>query len=209
MNSLTEIGSVPIDFQVLKSVYPTHTAIHNKVSDLEKSGNIIRLKRGLFVVSPQISGQLISTSLIANHIYGPSYISRETALSQYGLIPERVYNTQSMTTKHSRKFTNSFGLFEYIQCSDQYFAIGITQATDKNLHYLMATPEKALCDLITSTPGLILRYKSEATTYLEADLRIDMPAFYKMDVQIMEQCMLYGKKKTSIKLLIQLIEQQV
>jgi hypothetical protein len=209
MNPLAEFGSVPIDFQMLKSVFPHHTAIHNKVSDLEKSGVIIRLKKGLFVVSPPISGQLLSTSLIANHIYGPSYISNKTALSYYGLIPERVYTTQSMTTKHSRKFTNSLGLFEYTQCADQYFAVGITQATENKLQYLIATPEKALCDLITCTSGLLLRYKSEAITYLQDDLRMDMQAFYKMDVQILKQCMLYGKKKSTIKVLTQLIEQQV
>lgn len=208
MNPLLEIGAVPIDFSILKSLYPNHSSIHNKISDLEKSGKLIRLKKGLYVVSPTESATLLSIPLIANHIYGPSYISNKTALSYYGLIPERVYATQSATTKHTRKFTNSLGIFEYTQCSKDYFAVGITQASQDTMQFLIATPEKALCDLILFSPGLMLRFKKDVQTYLEQDLRFDMPAFYKMDVQILKQCLLYGKKKSIIKLLIQLIEQR-
>ncbi len=208
MNPLVEIGAVPIDFSILKSLYPNHISIHNKISDIEKSGKLIRLKKGLFVVSPTESGKLLSIPLIANHIYGPSYLSNKTALSFYGLIPERVYSTQSVTTKHTRKFKNTVGQFEYTQCSKDYFAIGITHASQNEMQFLIATPEKALCDLILFTPGLILRYRKDVQTYLEQDLRLDMQAFYKMDVQILKQCMLFGKKKSIINLFIQLIEQQ-
>ncbi len=208
MNPLVEIGAVPIDFSILKSLYPNHISIHNKISDLDKTGKLIRLKKGLYVVSPTESGKLLSIPLIANHIYGPSYISNKSALSYYGLIPERVYTTQSVTTKHTRKFTNTLGLFEYTQCSKDYFAVGITQESQDTMQFLIATPEKALCDLILFSPGLMLRYKKDILTYLDQDLRLDMQAFYEMDVQILKQCLLYGKKKSIINLLIQLIEQR-
>ena len=208
MNPLVDIGAVPIDFSILKSLYPNNSSIHNKVSDLEKSGKLIRLKKGLYVVSPIESGKLLSLPLIANHIYGPSYISNKSALNYYGLIPERVYTTQSVTTKHTRKFTNTLGMFEYTQCSKDYFAVGVTQAAQDEIQYLIATPEKALCDLILFSPGLVLRYKKEILIYLDQDLRLDMRAFYEMDVQILKQCLHYGKKKSIISLLIQLIEQR-
>lgn len=53
---------------------------------MEKSGQLIRLKKGLFVASPDIHRMTISKELIANHLYGPSYISFENALSFYKLL---------------------------------------------------------------------------------------------------------------------------
>ena len=97
MNSLLDFGIIPIDYTSLRSIYPVHKSLNDKISDLEKQGTIIRLKRGMYVLSPQVSKKHISTELIANHLYGPSYVSMESALRFYGLIPERVFNTVSMT----------------------------------------------------------------------------------------------------------------
>ncbi len=198
MNKLSEIGNIPIDFAVLESMYPDYRSVHNKISGLEKSGKIIRLKKGLYVVSPEVSGKLLSTELIANHIYGPSYISMESALRYYGLIPETVYSIRSMTTKHSRDFKNRLGTFEYIQCPRTYFTIGIKQKINDLTAFLIATPEKALCDLIVYTPHLNLRYQREILIYLEENLRFDMEAFHKMNIEIFEQCAEAGKKKNTI-----------
>ena len=205
MNTLAEIGAVPVDFSLLKAMYPNHKSIHNKISELENAGKLIRLKKGLYVVAPQESGMVLSSELIANHLYGPSYVSKESALRYYGLIPEQVYTLYSMTTKHARSFTNALGTFGYSHCSNDYFTIGIRQESKEGLFFLMATPEKALCDLIINTPNLNLRYQKEIRTYLEEDIRFDMQAFFKMDVEILKQCLLYGKKKPIITNLIHLI----
>ena len=45
MNTLSEIGNIPVDFAILKSMYPDHKSVHNKISELEKSGILIRLKK--------------------------------------------------------------------------------------------------------------------------------------------------------------------
>lgn len=198
MMTLSEIGNIPVDFAVLKSLFPDHKSVHNKISELEKSGTLIRLKKGMYVVSPKESGKLISVELVANHLYGPSYVSMESALRYYGLIPERVYSIQSMTTKHSREFSNSLGKFKYTQCDRAYFSVGIRQEIMDNTSFLIATPEKALCDLIIHTPNLNLRFQKDTLTYLEEDLRFDMDAFYRMDSHIFEQCAQVGKKKAII-----------
>lgn len=205
MNPLLELGPVPVDFSVLKSMYPNHRSIHNKVSELEKSGKIIRLKKGLYVVSPAESGRLLSPELIANHLYGPSYVSMESALRYYGLIPEQVYAIQSVTTKHSRNFQNMLGTFEYTQCHKEYFAVGIQQESKEAVQFLIATPEKALCDLIIHTPNLKLRYRKELLSYLDEDIRLDMEAFFKMNADIFEQCVRYGKKKTIVSNILYLL----
>lgn len=206
MNILSEIGNTPVDFAILKSMYPDLVSVHNKISELEKFGKIIRLKKGLYVVSPEVSGKLLSLELIANHMYGPSYVSKESALRYYGLIPESVYTIQSMTTKHTRHFYNTLGKFEYTQCSQEYFAIGIRQEVRTDMTFLIATPEKALCDLIIDTPKLNLRFQKEIITYLEENLRFDMNAFYKMNTNIFEQCALHGKKKTTITTIIKILK---
>ena len=157
MNSLLDFGIIPIDYTSLRSIYPAHKSLNDKISDLEKQGTIIRLKRGMYVVSPQVSKKHISTELIANHLYGPSYVSMESALRFYGLIPERVFNTVSMTLKRSRSFKNQFGLFSYISCPANYYSIGVSPVVQEDYAFLIATPEKALCDQIVYTPKLQLR----------------------------------------------------
>lgn len=206
MKLLSELGNTPIDFAVLKSMFSDYKSVHNKISELEKSGKLIRLKKGMYVVSPNVSGKLLSEELIANHLYGPSYVSMEFALRYYGLIPESVYTVQSMTTKHAKEFENSLGVFQYIGCSKEYFSIGIRQEIKELTSFLIACPEKALCDLIIHTANLNLRFQKDILLYLEEDLRFDMDAFYQMDKSIFEQCIQAGKKKSTITNLLKLLQ---
>lgn len=206
--TLAEIGNIPVDFAVLNSMFLDHKSVHNKISELEKSGTLIRLKKGMYVVAPKVSGKLVSVELIANHLYGPSYVSMESALRYYGLIPESVYTVQSMTTKHSREFNNSLGKFKYTQCAREYFPVGIRQEIKDNTSFLIATPEKALCDLIIYTPNLNLRFQKDVLLYLKDDLRFDMEAFYQMDSGIFEQCVLFGRKKAAITNILKILQNE-
>jgi hypothetical protein len=206
MMKLSEFGNTPIDFAVLKSIFSDHKSVHNKISDIEKSGTLIRIKKGMYVVSPRESGKLLSLELIANHLYGPSYISMASALRYYGLIPESVHILQSMTTKHSRDFKNSLGRFEYTQCPKEYFSIGIRLEAKDNVAFLIASPEKALCDLINHTSNLNLRFRKYLYAYLEDDLRLDMEIFYQMERSIFEQCIQIGKKKAIITNVLKILD---
>ena len=174
--------------------------------ELEKAGKIVRLKRGLYVVSPEVNGVPISTELIANHLYGPSYVTMLSALRYYGLIPETVYVVQSLTIKHSRSFENVFGRFQYISCHRDYFSIGLSQETNAGYSFVIASPEKALCDLIVNTPGLNLRYKKEVLECLENDFRIDMEAFFRLKPEVFRQCAAVGKKKNTLNMLAKILE---
>lgn len=206
-NILHTLGNTPVTTAAIASLYPEISGANQKVSALENSGDIIRLKRGLYVVNPDICGRRISTELIANHLYAPSYVSQLSALRWYGLIPERVATTQSMTVKHSRKFVNSIGIFEYTCTNREYFPIGLRHIEAEGTGFIMASPEKALCDLIITTSGVNLRYCEEARAYLEDNLRLDMDAFRTFDPTILKQCAEYGKKAVSIKTIIKLLEQ--
>ena len=206
MNELAVFKNIPVNTAAIASLYPDVKSANRKVAGLEKEGRIIRLKRGLYVVSPQESGLLLSLHLIGNMLYGPSYVSMLTALREYGLIPERVEVVQSMTTHLTVSFENKVGRFEYLHCAKEYYPIGITQRQEEGVNYLIATPEKALCDYIISTPRLPLRFIKDTYVFLEEDLRLDMDAFMEMDVNIFKQCAAVSKKQQAINNIIKILE---
>ena len=207
MEVLNQFGVVPIDYGILASQLTAYKSPRQKIVELEKKGSLIRLKRGLYVVSPKISGKLLSIELIANHIYGPSYVSMESALRYYGLIPEKTYSVDSMTIKRSRKFDNTIARFKYTYCPSSYYAIGVNQEMKEGYSFLIASPEKALCDVIIYTPQLRLRSMVAMQEYLCDDLRLDMDEFYKMNRFIFEECALHNKKSEELNNIIKLLKQ--
>lgn len=199
---LEHIGNIPVSTSALSSLFPELKAGNQKVRYLELNGKVIRLKKGLYVVDPSVSRVALSTELIANHIYAPSYVSMSSALRYYGLIPETVYTTQSMTIKHSRSFDTPIGRFVYTFINREAFPIGITSINKQSYAFLMATPEKALCDLIANSPLVNLRYAKDVEAYLEEDIRMSMEDFRNLDVSIFERYAEVGKKAQSIQTMI-------
>lgn len=207
-NVLINFGNIPVTSATVASMYPDIRQKNEKVRWLEKHDEIIRLKRGLYVVNPEITSKTLSTGLMANHIYAPSYVSMSTALRYYGLIPEAVYETQSMTVKHARNFDTPYGRFSYLFIFRESFHIGVRSINNGDYAFLMASPEKALCDLIANTAGLNLRYIKEARKYLDEDIRFDMDNFKKLDSSVFEEYAKVGKKGDSIKTIIKLLKDE-
>lgn len=203
---LEQIGNIPVSTSAVASLFSDMKAGNQKVRNLELSGKIIRIKRGLYVVAPAVSRVPLSTELIANHLYAPSYVSMSTALRYYGMIPEAVYTTQSMTLKHSRNFDTPVGRFEYRCVSREAFHIGVTSINKGNYAFLMASPEKALCDLVANSPKVNLRYIKDVEIYLEEDIRMDLDDFYRMDVDVFERYAQVGKKARSIESIIKYLQ---
>ncbi len=206
--NLAFFGNIPINYATLAAGLDGYLSPRDKVAALEKKQMLIRLKKGLFVVAPEVSKIAISRELIANHLYGPSYISLESALSYYNLIPERVYAVRSVTAKRAKKYSTPLGVFDYRTVPESYFSIGIKQEhTDNNSIFLIASPEKALCDLILITSGLRLQSVKAMRTYLEENLRIDLIEKGAWDTEIIEECIAIGKKKMELKHLLALLKQ--
>ena len=203
---LSEIGTIPVTTSIIESLYPELKSANKKVTWLEKQGVIIRLKRGLYVVNPEHSGKTLSSELIANHLYTPSYISMSTALRYYGLIPEAVYVHQSMTVKHPRSFQTPVGSYDYKYISREAFSIGVRSMHKGDYAFLIASPEKALCDLIANSSKVNLRYMKDVEIYLEQDIRMDMDEFYKMDETIFKDYIKVGKKADSISRLLKFMK---
>ena len=206
-NVLHDLGNIPVTAATLRNVLPCRNSIAHYISNKEHSGEIIRLKQGLYVVSPEVSGMAINNLLIANSLYGPSYVSFQTALGFYGLIDDVVQTTISASFRLNKQYNTPVGRFEYIQLPSAYYPIGITQAQSENMPFLIASPEKAMCDLIIRTPKLLFRSKRDAITYLEEDLRFDIESLSSMDISIFQECAEKGYKSSSIQQLINLIRQ--
>lgn len=201
-NPLQQFGNIPITVSVLASIFPDIKGKSQKIRQLERDKQVIRLKKGLYVCNSDITGKALSTELMANHLYAPSYVSMSSALRYYGLIPEAVYTKQSMTLKHSRDFDTPLGRFEYTHISKKAFPIGLTSVKADDYAFVMATPEKALCDLIANSPNVNLRYMKEVETYLEEDIRFDFDYLRHLNTEIFEDYVHVGKKAESIKTLL-------
>jgi predicted transcriptional regulator of viral defense system len=205
---LEEFRNTPFRMQDLSSAYPDCVNLAMKAKRLEQVDEIIRLKKGLYVVSPKVSRMSLSPFVLANHIYGPSYVSMHSALRHYGLIPEAVYTIQSMTIGIARDYVNSIGKFRYIHVSTPYYQLGVTIGTEDGTSFMIATPEKALCDLMIYTPNLNLRYQTEIRDYLEQDIRFDMDALSDFNLDLIKECATVSRKKTMMTQLIKFIEHE-
>ena len=108
-----------------------------------KRGYIRIVKRGLYVFVDMKDA--VDQYTIAFLVYEPSYISLESALKHYGLIPEMVQAVTSVTPRTTRSFTNEYGRFIYRHIrSDLFWGYRASETTHGK--YLMAEPEKAVLD---------------------------------------------------------------
>jgi len=119
-------------------------AIKKAVSRWRDRGWIRSLKKGLYELAyPR--DLVIPDLYIANRIYEPSYVSLETALSHYSIIPEVSMAVTSITTKPTRRFKNSHGLFLYRTVKPRAFT-GYYIETVNLYSVFIAEPEKAVAD---------------------------------------------------------------
>lgn len=205
-NPLLQYRNIPVTSNMVAACYGSLREPQKKVQALVKTGELIRLRRGLYVVNPDLSGIGINAQLCANHIYGPSYVSLHWALRWYGLIPEKVFRMTSMTLRPSKTFETPLGVFDYYMVDREYFPIGVRTVQDDGVSYLIASPEKALCDLILYDRYLPARSVKGLKRYLEEDIRFDMDELIQFDVSIIEECAAIGNKKQIMNDLIKIIK---
>lgn len=176
------INREEFDYQVLTTCLKGYSYPRDKITDLLRDGQIIRVKKGLYIFGPNYRRRPYSREILANLIYGPSYISLEYALSYHGLIPERVEALTSVTTGRTRTFTTPVGVFKYHMIPLPAFQSGMTRVElDDGGAFLIATPEKALVDKIFIGRTSDTRSLKGLEAYLFDDLRIDQNFFSKLN----------------------------
>lgn len=190
-----------IDYLFLISTLQKYARPREKISDWLKSGELIRVKKGLYVFGETIAEEPFSKEVLANLIYGPSAISLNYALSLYGLIPERVSTVTSITNKRNKKFMTPIGNYSYHYLNNERYSIGLKLYPLKNGEtFLIATPEKALCDYIYLIDRKIIK-NTNMKNYLLYDLRLDESELKKLNlIHLIEINKIY--KSTAIQALI-------
>ncbi len=177
-----------------------------KVHGLIIDGVLEPVKKGLYIAGPSLNTSKPESFLLANHILGPSYVSMESALSHYGLIPERVFEIVSMTVKASRKYKTPVGVYTYTRLPLPYYSFGIQQKSLTNDQQVMiASPEKALADKIVTTSAVLFRSKKEVLTYLVENLRMDESSLKGFNTHEITSWLSDAPKKDSLSMLIKTI----
>lgn len=145
--------------------------IYKIIERLEKNKLINRLIKGKYTVS----NVNLSDFEKANLILSPSYISLESALTYYGVLPQFTYSITSVTTQKSKRFEIGGKEYEYTKISRNFYSDFV-----KKDNFLIATPEKALIDLIYLASKKLRKIE---LTDLDMSI-IDWDAFNKLRVQI-------------------------
>jgi hypothetical protein len=127
--------------------------VRKQLSRWAASGKILQLRRGLYSLAPPYQKSIPHPFLIANRLVAGSYVSLQSALAHYGMIPELVPATTSVTAAHPATHSTPYGQYEFhhIQASWLHSYRRIELGNDQ--WAFMASPEKALLDLIYLQPG--------------------------------------------------------
>jgi len=156
--SLNEIRNIEPDFY------------RPRLNEWQDKGYIKKVVRGYYIFSDlQLSEEILFK--IANRIYLPSYISLESALSYYHLIPESVYGITSISTRKTYHFRTPIGEFIYRTLKPQLF-FGYYLMNYKGQYLKMASIEKVLLDYFYLHPDIETKQDFDS-------LRINREVFFE------------------------------
>jgi len=126
--------------------------VRRQLSRWTRAGRVIQLRRGLYTLAAPYQQIYPHPFLIANSLLPGSYVSLQSALAYYGLIPEYVPQTLSVSTLRPSRWYNPLGEFRFQHLAPHFFfgyqQINLATGQDS----FIALPEKALLDLVHLTP---------------------------------------------------------
>ncbi|MDD3478519.1 MAG: hypothetical protein PHP32_06545 [Candidatus Izemoplasmatales bacterium] len=188
--------------QELYQIYHEYTDPLGKIHREVKNNRLFPLVKGLYETDSSTPGHYLS-----GYIYGPSYLSFEYALFFYGMIPERVYTytNASFNKNRSKRYTNAFGVYTYRDVPKNAFPMGLQSHLENGYSFLIATPEKAICDRIYIAPTQTSMKAIQRLLF--EDLRIDQDSFRRLNLLAMKDlCELYPS--SNLKLLKKWLEKE-
>ncbi len=202
MKNLNQLPA-EFDYNLLLHALRGFKKPRDKIRGLIKDKDILRVKKGLYVLSKEYN-KPYNKFILANQIYGPSYITGQTALAFWNMIPERVELIISMTMKRKKHFETPVGRFSYLYCPKKVFNIGIKlEDTGDQKKILIASPEKALCDIIATQTHISA--KKELKEFLEL-MRLDYSVNKSPDLSLLEEIKT-GYRRQSINLLFNCLKE--
>ncbi|MDD2982129.1 MAG: hypothetical protein PHQ74_01960 [Crocinitomicaceae bacterium] len=200
---LRNYTEAPITHSVVMEMLSEYNRPNDKISELLRSGQLTALRRGLYVAGPESDLPIPDALLLANHLRGPSYVSLESALSYWGMIPERVFEVSSVTIKTAKNYNTPLGRFSYRHLATPYYSFGVQRVELAPQQMAMiASPEKAICDKIVLTSGVLLRSINQTQDFLMEDLRIDIEQLQSLSISTIESWLEDAPKRSSLQMLV-------
>ena len=195
-------GSVPFSHGSLLPLLHEYKRPNDKIARWLADGQLVQLRRGLYVLGNHWRTMPVSLPLLANALMGPSYVSLEFALSWHGLIPEGVREVSSVTSRRGRLFGTPLGRFSYAHVPLAWFAIGVRmEAGQDGVSFLMASPAKAICDKLLLTRRLQAVSGKSMRAFLFEDLRLEPEAVRALNPDVIRACMATGHKPRQLQAL--------
>ncbi len=185
---------------------PKQSHPRRKISELQKKGYLLRIKKGLYIFTKEYIGKMYSPEIIANLIYGPSYVSLEYALSRYGLIPEKVEVVTNITLGKNKDYHTPIGTYSYSHLSLKLYPLGLRlDHNEDHRTFLIASPEKALLDKFSLHFDSAQKpQKKDISSALWEDLRLDKNKYLSLrDLKLLNSLKPYYKNRPWSKLLIE------
>lgn len=168
----------------LTDALSSYQNVREKITQLLRRGDIIRIKKGLYLFPEPLRRAPLNPCLIANLVYGPSYVSGDYALSWYGLIPEKVTLITSVTSGRTKRFETPVGDYVYYQRKSPDYPVGVVWMDHPEQPFLIASKEKAIYDKALSDSCFDGR---NVIAWLFEDLRIDSQELTHLDGDILAQ----------------------
>lgn len=153
----------------------SRAAIQLQLSRWTKTRKIIKLRRGLYILGNPYRKVNPHPFLISNRMKSASYISLQSALSFYGMIPEYVPTITAVTTQRPEIIQTEDGIYIYKHVQKNFFKDFVYQVVSGDQSVFIATPEKSLLDLLYLTPG------SDEMHYLQ-ELRLQHTEILDVDL---------------------------
>lgn len=159
---------------------------YSKIKRMAAQGKLLHIRRGLYCLTEIVGHPAkVHAYELAQQIYGPSYISLESALSFHQLIPEMTLTVTSTVVKRSKHFMTPFGQFSYLHLPDKNFYIEVELIKENGYVFLMAKPWKAICDYV-----FCYKKNWQSMDPLQKSLRIDaerLPALNQNEIQLLDE----------------------
>ncbi len=159
--------------------------VRRQLSRWVKAKRIIQLRRGLYALAPPYRKVQPHPFQLANRLVPGSYVSLQSALAYYGLIPEYVPLTTSVTTGRPGRWDTPLGSFDFRHLSRKLYSKYRLVDLGTNQNAFVASPEKALADLIHLTPS------ADRIEYLET---LRLQNLDTLDVEEMLESDLIGRQ---------------
>ncbi len=174
------------DYQTLLTALKDYSRPRDRITRLLSQGTIIRVKKGLYVFGQDQLRGAVQKELLANLIYGPSYVSLEYVLHYHGLTPEKVEAVTSVTVNRAREFDTPLGRFVYRRIPPAAFRAGVERVVvGQGRAFLMAMPAKALADKLYAS-CVSLGTQKDVLAYVTDDLRIDTESLHALDPDLLD-----------------------